>query len=232
MQASSKDATAPRPRLWWCPTGPLAELPLHAAGIYDGPSQDCVSNYAVSSYTPTLSALINAQSARNNPSPSTTPSADVLVVSSPEVLGLPPLPNALAEAALIRDAVPAPGPIALSNELASIEHVLARLPNVGVLHLACHGHQSQDDPLNSGFSLHDGRLTLKQLMHLDLPRAELAYLSACETASTDEFQPDEALNLATTMLFVGFKSVIATMWYVSCNDRCFSATECCDQVDG
>jgi CHAT domain-containing protein len=51
-------------------------------------------------------------------------------------------------------------------------------------------------------------------MQLHLPNAELAYLSACETASTDEYQPDEAMNLAATMLFVGFKSVVATMWYV------------------
>lgn len=25
------------PRLWWVPTGPFAQLPLHAAGLHDGP---------------------------------------------------------------------------------------------------------------------------------------------------------------------------------------------------
>jgi CHAT domain-containing protein len=81
-----------------------------------------------------------------------------------------------------------------------------------VLHLACHAHQDPHDPLESGFDLPGGRLTLSQLMKLNLPEAQLAYLSACESAAVDENQPDEAMNLAATMLFVGFKSVVATMW--------------------
>jgi CHAT domain-containing protein len=96
----------------------------------------------------------------------------------------------------------------------TVSSTLEHLPGVQVLHLACHGHQDQDDVLNSGFDLEDGRLTLNQLMRIDIPNAQLAYLSACETASTDETRPDESINLAATMMFVGFKSVIATMWYV------------------
>jgi hypothetical protein len=51
-----------RPRLWWLPTGPLTFLPLHAAGVYTGKEADCLSDYAVSSYVPTLSALAEARS--------------------------------------------------------------------------------------------------------------------------------------------------------------------------
>jgi CHAT domain-containing protein len=142
-----------------------------------------------------------------------------MIVSLPEVSGLSPLPNARVEADLIRERVSLSGSMTLSGDQASIAHVLDALPAASALHLACHGHQSQDDPLTSGFSLHDGRLTLERLMRLQLPHAELAYLSACETASTDEYQPDEAINLAATMLFVGFKSVIATRWYAPCEDE-------------
>jgi len=50
------------PRIWWCPTGPLAFLPLHAAGIYSqnetSSPTSCISDYAGSSYTPTVSALL------------------------------------------------------------------------------------------------------------------------------------------------------------------------------
>jgi CHAT domain-containing protein len=166
----------------------------------------------VSSYTPTLSALINAQASPMDPIAHSD--GDILVVSLPDVTGLPPLPNAEVEASVVQDLVSAANPSALTGERASISSVLTKLPGVSVFHLACHGHQSQDDPLTSGFSLHDGRLTLEQLMQLHLPSAKLAYLSACETASMDEYQPDEAVNLAATMLFVGFKSVVATMWYV------------------
>ena len=28
------ESDAKPPRIWWCPTGPLAFLPIHAAGIY------------------------------------------------------------------------------------------------------------------------------------------------------------------------------------------------------
>jgi CHAT domain-containing protein len=136
----------------------------------------------------------------------------MLVVSVPDASGLPSLPYALEEVNYIRRAVPAGHVSVLSDSYASTSGVLEQLPAATVLHLACHGHQSQDDPLASGFSMYDGRLKLEQLMQLQLPHARLAYLSACETASTDEYQPDEAINLAATMLFAGFKSVIATMW--------------------
>jgi hypothetical protein len=53
-----------RPRLWWLPTGPLTFLPLHAAGVYTGKGAECLSDYAVSSYVPTLSALAEARSRR------------------------------------------------------------------------------------------------------------------------------------------------------------------------
>lgn len=41
-----------------------------------------------------------------------------------------------------------------------------------------------------------------------------AYLFACHTTVGDEESPDEAIHLAAAMQFVGFKSVIATMWAV------------------
>ena len=48
--------------VWWSLTGPLAFLPIHAAGLY-GAAHSLVpgsrlSDYVVSSYIPTLSALL------------------------------------------------------------------------------------------------------------------------------------------------------------------------------
>ncbi|MEU9379587.1 hypothetical protein AB0D38_00675 [Streptomyces sp. NPDC048279] len=45
------------PRLWWCPTGAFAGLPLHLAGG-DGES---TTDHVVSSYTPDIRALLNAR---------------------------------------------------------------------------------------------------------------------------------------------------------------------------
>jgi CHAT domain-containing protein len=78
--------------------------------------------------------------------------------------------------------------------------------------MACHGLQDQEDALQSGFELQDGRLTIAQLMQINIPHGRLAYLSACESAGMDESRPDEGLNLVGTMIFVGFRSVIGTMW--------------------
>jgi CHAT domain-containing protein len=200
-----------RPRMWWCPVGAFAELPLHAAGVYSGSNMDCIANYIVSSYTPTLLALINARRINSDE----THRSDVLLISVPNAPNLDRLPNAVREIQTVQQCVPVQNLTILDQEQATIENVLKEASTASVLHLACHGHQSQDDPPSSGFSLNDGRLTLEKLMKLHLPYAQLAYLSACQTAGTDENQPDEAINLASTMLFVGFKSVIATMWYVS-----------------
>jgi hypothetical protein len=56
---------------------------------------------------------------------------------------------------------------------------------------------------------------VSSLMSLNLPNAFLAILSACETAKGDTSQPDQAVHLAATMLYVGFKSVVGTMWLVA-----------------
>jgi CHAT domain-containing protein len=53
-------------------------------------------------------------------------------------------------------------------------------------------------------------------MELNIKDGFLAFLSACETARGSEDQPDQAMHLAAAMLFVGFKSVVATMWSVGC----------------
>jgi CHAT domain-containing protein len=83
-----------------------------------------------------------------------------------------------------------------------------------IVHLACHGVQDVRNATQSGFCLGDGRLTISKLMELKLDNAFLAFLSACETAKGDQNQPDQVMHLAAAMLFIGFTSVVATMWYV------------------
>ncbi|KAL5523182.1 hypothetical protein ACEPAF_1449 [Sanghuangporus sanghuang] len=51
-------------RIWWCPTSILTAFPFHAAGPYKDPhgnTKYLLDDY-ISSYTPTLSSLINARS--------------------------------------------------------------------------------------------------------------------------------------------------------------------------
>ena len=57
--------------MWWCPTGPLTILPIHAAGHHADsvsgttPTKQSVLDRVVSSYAPTLSALIRARQPRS-----------------------------------------------------------------------------------------------------------------------------------------------------------------------
>lgn len=53
------------PRVWWCPTGPLTLLPLHAAGHHG--TGDAVYDRVVSSYTTTLRAHARACAAEPAP---------------------------------------------------------------------------------------------------------------------------------------------------------------------
>ena len=202
-----------RPRVHWCPTGPFVFLPLHAA--------DLCSDYLVSSYTPTLMALVHARRAMPSVSWST---AKALLVAEPFSPGMPAIYNVVDEISAVADVLSAAismtvGDLDASNrgEGAKLQVVIDKLPEASILHLACHGQQDPEQPLQSGFCLRDGKLTITTLMHLKLSNAFLAVLSACETAKGDKQQPNQMIHLAAAMLFVGFRSVIATMWYVQSN---------------
>jgi CHAT domain-containing protein len=95
---------------------------------------------------------------------------------------------------------------------ATVDRVTDRIQSAHFMHLACHGTQDLNNALDSGFHLSDGKLTVSNLMTLNLDKAWFAYLSACETAQGDKEQPDQVVHLAAAMLYAGFKSVVATMW--------------------
>jgi CHAT domain-containing protein len=190
----------------------LSSLPLHAAGIYEGSSQDYVGNYVISSYTPTVTALY-----RLLVEPSIRDSAptvpEMLLIAQPTSVGLSSLANVQTEIDEIKNTISAERIMIRDDDGGvSVSDALDSIKSAHVLHLACHGRQDQANPLHSGFELEDGRLTLEQLMRLNMPHAQFAYLSACDSASMDESRPDEGLNLVGTMIFVGFRSVIGTMW--------------------
>ena len=63
--------------------------------------------------------------------------------------------------------------------------------------------------------LYDGPLKLSEIMKKNLPHAELAFMSACQTSVGDESLPEEVVHLAAGMLTAGYRSVIATMWSIS-----------------
>ena len=187
------------PNLWWCPTGPFAFLPIHAAGIYNTKEPERVSDYVVSSYTPAISMLLN---------PVISPSHNsfkMVVVTQPKSL-----PYTRKELEKIRAHVPVNKLIQL--ESGTVKEVISHLPTTSIAHFACHGQQNTQNPLQSALILQDGPLMVSQIMKQSMSNATLAFLSACQTAMGVENLPDEMIHLASTLLFAGFPGVVATMW--------------------
>jgi CHAT domain-containing protein len=197
-----------RPRLHWCPVGEFTFLPLHAAGIYTGEDQVCISDFVVSSYTPSLSSLIQA---RKNFEPVQLSELKALLIAEPAAANHTPLLEVKREVEVVSTLLEAVRIQHCVNMAPTVEAVLDSLPNAHFVHMVCHGLQ-QPEALKSYFTLHDGQLSIAALTKVQLPNALLAFLSACETAKGDQHQPDQAVHLAASMLFCGFRSVIGTMW--------------------
>ncbi|KAJ7249041.1 CHAT domain-containing protein [Mycena rebaudengoi] len=204
-------------RLWWCPTGPFAFVPIHAAGIYNPEGTDCVSDYVISSNTPTLTALLDP--------PAHIPAFfKMTVMIEPHASKCDPLPGTALELEKIKNRVPSQWLTALESTTRNT--VMQHLHNSSVIHFACHGTQDFENPLNSGLVLSDGRLDIAQIMripvndrtHMMKNSMKLAFLSACETAKGDEKALDEAMHLAASLLFAGFGGVIAIMCRMNDDD--------------
>jgi CHAT domain-containing protein len=212
QEASGRD----RPRVHWCPVGALGFLPIHAAGVYSQGRLECCSDYVMSSYAPTLSAL---RRARIDLVPMERQFLVLLAAAASASSAFPdlsPLDSVQSEIDDVVRLAQTIGDVEVrkygDTSAAKVHEVVAALPRAHIVHLACHGVQDQNDPLSSGFCLGDGKLTVSELMDIKLDHAFLAFLSACETAKGDKEQPDQVIHLAAAMLFCGFRSVVATMW--------------------
>jgi CHAT domain-containing protein len=195
-------------RVWWCTPGFLTFLPIHAAGIYGEMAfpGSKLSDFVVSSYIPTLSSLIT------HSRPPTSSNSKVLAVALPVESGLPGTARELDY--VVNRAGPSNVKKLLEGD-ATLENVIAGMEESSFVHFACHGVQDPTSPNGSALLLaKSSRLTLSRLNHLWLPHAELAFLSACQTATGDETLAREAVHLAAGMLSAGYRGVIATMWSI------------------
>jgi CHAT domain-containing protein len=173
------------------------------------------SDFVVSSYTPTVTTLLRAQQA-TKPLPRDDVSLALVAEKRAAQRNLELIPGVDKEIERVAAVADLCGVKILHQWVGSttIEDTSRVMEAANLVHLACHGIQDANDATQSGFCLGDGRLTIAKLMKLKLDNAFLAFLSACETAKGDKEQPDQAMHLAAAMLFSGFKSVVATMWYV------------------
>lgn len=174
-----------------------------------------VFEFVISSYTPTLSSLIDS-------SLHVTPKKfQILAVAQPSASGQLSLPGTWKELIQIQERAKE-SDLAVSCLLESnarIEKVMQGMKESCWVHFACHGVQDIANPTDSGLLLAGkSRLKLSEIIKMSLPHAELAFLSACQTAKGAEKLPEEAVHLAAGMLFAGYQGVLATMWSVMDSD--------------
>lgn len=208
---STPPAGAPWPRVWWCPSGLLSLLPIHAAGRHLAPSSDevdAVIDRVISSTIPTLNALLHARV-----TPAIQGNPRLLVVIMPDLAG------AADEAAKLQQLWPGqstdlglPG-----GEAPTTENVMANLASHPCVHYACHGYSNLADPSASHLFLADGAFSVTDLARIHLPDAQLAFLSACTTAQTGIALPDEPIHMAAACQLAGYRNVVASLWAISDN---------------
>ncbi|CEL58984.1 hypothetical protein RSOLAG1IB_08982 [Rhizoctonia solani AG-1 IB] len=190
----------------------MSFLPLHAAGDYNDVNSR-LYEYAISSYTPNLTALLSSHPV------SLKPGSRILGVGQETAPGhgMDELPGTTKELAHIKghaQKMTSIGYSELRGDKATTTAVLDAMDQHDWVHLACHAHQNVGDPNMSGFLLHDGILDLASINRRSFKNKGLAFLSACQTATGDAKLPDEAIHLASGMLMAGYTSVIGTMWSV------------------
>lgn len=205
----------PWPRIWWCPTGPLTVLPIHAAGqhprLRSALTQEtaCVLDRVISSYTPTVTALAHARQTAERVQ------INHLTVGMSDTPGLPPLPAVPREMEVLAGYFPTGhANHKLMGSQATLETVSVAMAAHSGVHLACHAGPELD-PSRTGFALWDGTLTLADLAAQSTQHRDLAVLSACYTAFGATGPLDEAIHLAAAMQFAGYRHVIASMWTIA-----------------
>jgi hypothetical protein len=202
------------PRVWWVCSGRLNVLPIHAAGYHNANPPRSTIDFVISSYTPTVQALAYA---RERSAKIQLARQRMMVVAMPTTPDHADLPFVNDEIALLQT-------LTSSSHNSTIiqsptrETVLSEMSDYPIIHFACHGSSSAEDPSQSKLLLTDWRdtpLTVSDINSQNLRSSQFAYLSACHSASARDLRLlDESIHLASAIQLAGFPSVIATLWKV------------------
>ena len=166
----------------------------------------------MSSYTPTLRALLEARRPAAERDDDSVSGDRLLLVDVPDLPGYAPIDNAAERDALLA-AFPAERRTILHTARATPEAVRAALPGHRWVHFSCHGDQDLNDPSRGGLLLRDGMLTVADISTGRF-RGDFAGLSACKTAVGGVELLDETITLAAALHFTGYRHVIAALWSV------------------
>ena len=188
------------------PTGVLVLLPWHAAWWGEGDGRTLFCDEVVVAYAPSAAALLALP-------PNGSASRDIAAIEEPLPVKAPRLPAATLEVEAIvanfTSIKRLPGPSA------TVSAVMLALDSAAIVHFACHGVAKPSDPTASGLLLSgDEWLTIGMLAreHDRVSAGEVIVLSACETALTGMLALDEAINVSSAFMALGWRSVVGSLW--------------------
>lgn len=214
---------AGKTRLVIVPDGALWELPFQA--LIAGDNRYLIETAAIS-YAPSLTVLREMQSPRKqrasgllafgNPAFNAETVERATIAKRDEKLL--PLPEAEAEVKALAQLHGSASRVFIGAE-ASEARLKSEAANAGVLHFATHGILSDASPLYSHLALaagdktEDGLLEAWELLQMNL-NADLAVLSACETARGKIGAGEGVIGLSWAMFVAGVPSTVVSQWKV------------------
>lgn len=218
LQYKVHDSPEDMPRVWWVGTGLASSFPFHAAGNHLTERNESANSRVLSSYTPSLRALLYTRN-REPLSDQATQCPKLLTVSMATTPGADDLDGVLAEIVAVTDTI---GNYVHAECLSQpdADTVKRRLADCHIAHFACHGVSEPRDPSQSGLLLQtigdspeQDRLTVGSLYEIDCSQGQIAYLSACSTAENrSKWLVDEVLHVVSGFQVAGFRNVIGCLW--------------------
>jgi tetratricopeptide (TPR) repeat protein len=97
----------------------------------------------------------------------------------------------------------------------------SRAAGANILHIAAHAEYNQTNPLFTRIMLGPGEsedsasgLTVREIYEMDLSRANLVVLSACETQLGSHSNGDDIVGLNRAFIYAGTPAVVASLWRI------------------
>ena len=209
------------PSVWWIGVGIMGIFPFHAAGDYSQGTSMCTMSQAISSYTPTIKALLNVQQKPLTLFEKEAPKPGILIIAMDKTQGQPAI-SAELEISGISAAVGDSCSVTIMNR-PSVPEVLDAFGSYDILHCICHGISDRHSPSNSHLILQRDEsdrntretenLTVLEISKKIGSQSQIAFLSACSTAENALTKMlDESIHIASGFQLAGFSHVIGTMW--------------------
>lgn len=196
------------------PDDSLWDVPFQALQTSTG--HYALEDYAIR-YAPSLSVLTSLANRPQLQTPKSFLAFGNPSVPNDTVPSLAPLPEAEKEVAAIGKLF---GSAQIFTGTAASESRFKTLAaNRTILHLATHGVLNNRQPLDSYLLLsnsdgnEDGKLTAREIMQTRL-RANLAVLSACETAQGDIRAGEGVVGLSWAFFLAGCRTLVVSQWQV------------------